>query len=138
MKNSYLYRLTLLFALFSALAVFAQAPDPAGWWKFDDPADLLKPEAGFGLPLELVGTHQSVDGPAAGNGAVVGHNVDRTGTVCGIPDLPGGVDNSLIDFTSTLPALRARALRWQPPSVPTPWIWIRSRSTPPWKPTPLP
>jgi hypothetical protein len=70
MKNSYLYRLTLLFALFSALAVFAQAPDPAGWWKFDDPADLLKPEAGFGLPLELVGTHQSVDGPAAGNGAV--------------------------------------------------------------------
>src|SRR5690606_5390007 len=25
---------------------------------------------GFGLPLELVGTHQTVDGPAAGNGAV--------------------------------------------------------------------
>ncbi len=70
MKNSYLYRLTLLFVLFSVLAAFAQAPDPAGWWKFDDPADPLKPEAGFGLPLELVGTHQTVDGPAAGNGAV--------------------------------------------------------------------
>lgn len=39
------------------------------------------------------------------SGAAVGHNVDRMGTACGVPDLAGGVDNSLIDFTSALPAL---------------------------------
>jgi spore coat protein U-like protein len=41
-----------------------------GNWKFDDPADLLKAEAVLGLPLELVGSHEAVAGPAAGNGAV--------------------------------------------------------------------
>ena len=38
-------------------------------------------------------------------GATVGHNVDATGTTCGIPDYAGGVDNSLIDLAAALPAL---------------------------------
>ncbi|MCK6600243.1 MAG: metallophosphoesterase [Bacteroidetes bacterium] len=46
--------------------------DPlAGWWKFDDSADLLKAETGHGKPLELVGTHIKIDGPALDNGAVL-------------------------------------------------------------------
>ena len=39
-----------------------------GSWKFDDAADLLKAE--IGLPLELVGTQESVAGPTADNKAV--------------------------------------------------------------------
>jgi hypothetical protein len=38
-------------------------------------------------------------------GDVVGHNVDRTGDTCGVPDYDGGVDNSLIDLAAALPAL---------------------------------
>lgn len=49
-------------------AVYAQ--NPAGNWKFDDAGDLLKSEAGLGQALELVGSHDAVAGPAAGNGAV--------------------------------------------------------------------
>ncbi|MFZ5942406.1 MAG: fibronectin type III domain-containing protein [Bacteroidota bacterium] len=45
-------------------------PGPAGQWKFDDPSDLLKAEAGRGVPLELKGSHTAVDGPEMGNGAV--------------------------------------------------------------------
>ena len=41
-------------------------------------------------------------------------------------------------MTPTPPASWARASRWHRPSVLTPWIWIRSRSTPPWRLTPLP
>ncbi len=36
-----------------------------GWWKFDDPADLLKPE--IGSPLTLDGTQTSVAGPLGAN-----------------------------------------------------------------------
>lgn len=44
--------------------------------------------------------------PAEANaGDVVGHNVDRTGDVCGVPDYSNGVDNSLIDLAAALPAL---------------------------------
>ena len=60
----------VLFVLCSAAMVFGQVPDPKGWWKFDDVADPLRPEAGFGVPLQLVGTHATIDGPAAGNGAI--------------------------------------------------------------------
>jgi hypothetical protein len=31
-----------------------------------------------------------------------GHNVDRVGDTCGVPDFDGGVDNSLIDLSSAL------------------------------------
>ena len=39
-----------------------------GWWKFDDPSNLLKAE--IGEPLTLVGSQLSVDGPETGNKAV--------------------------------------------------------------------
>jgi hypothetical protein len=38
-------------------------------------------------------------------GLPLGHNVDRMGEVCGIPDFADGVDNALIEFTSELPML---------------------------------
>jgi hypothetical protein len=43
----------------------AAVPERKGWWKFDDPTDLLKAE--IGTPLTLAGTQSSVDGPAEGN-----------------------------------------------------------------------
>lgn len=70
MKNGYMRRMLFVFLFCTALVAFAQAPDPAGWWKFDDPADLVKAEAGFGVPLQLVGTHEAIEGPVAGNGAI--------------------------------------------------------------------
>ncbi len=41
----------------------------------------------------------------ASAGDTVGHNVDGTGDICGVPDYAGGVDNSLIDLAAALPAL---------------------------------
>lgn len=38
-------------------------------------------------------------------GVPVGHNVDGAEEVCGVPDFPGGVDNSLIDLSSELALL---------------------------------
>ncbi len=38
-----------------------------GWWKFDDASDLLKAEVG--IPLVLVGTQESVNGPSTDNKA---------------------------------------------------------------------
>ena len=46
-----------------------QGPVRKGWWKFDDPSNLLLAEDGYGAPLVLAGTHQAADGPEAGNGA---------------------------------------------------------------------
>lgn len=60
--------LTLLFFLISS--VYSQQPERKGWWKFDDAANLLKAETGFGSSLELVGSHQITAGPTAENGAV--------------------------------------------------------------------
>lgn len=57
----------VLFAMLINLAANAQVPDRKGWWKFDDPANLLKAE--IGAPLEVIGSQQSVDGPKAGNKA---------------------------------------------------------------------
>ncbi len=51
------------------VSVTAQVPDRKGWWKFDDPAELLKAQTG--APLEMVGTLQAADGPVAGNKAVL-------------------------------------------------------------------
>ena len=39
-----------------------QTLERVGWWKFDDVNNPLLPEPGYGLPLELVGTHQLVAG----------------------------------------------------------------------------
>ncbi len=63
---------SILFLLLTACfiaSVYAQEPVRTGWWKFDDQANLIKVEAGFGSDLELVGNHQAVVGPAADNGA---------------------------------------------------------------------
>lgn len=57
----------VLFAMLINLAAIAQVPERKGWWKFDDPANLLKAE--IGASLEIIGTQQSVEGPIAGNKA---------------------------------------------------------------------
>ena len=46
-------------------------PDRAGWWKFDNAADLQKAEPGFGIDLTLVGSHTATPGHEAGDGAVL-------------------------------------------------------------------
>ncbi len=61
-------RLLILSSICVALPILAQAPNPTGWWKFDDAANIVKEETGFGNPLELVGTDQWDEGPAPGNG----------------------------------------------------------------------
>lgn len=48
----------------------ANTPKLVGNWKFDDANNLLKAEPNLGTPLELIGTHDIVDGPASGNEAV--------------------------------------------------------------------
>ena len=55
----------VFFALFASLATSAQIPIRKGWWKFDDPADMVKAE--IGSPLVLTGTQTSIPGPVAGN-----------------------------------------------------------------------
>jgi len=76
----------IFFAQFINLGLDAQAPERKGWWKFDDPGDLLKAE--IGDPLTLVGIQQSVDGPAEGNKAtqlttgnylIMTHNISPNG-----------------------------------------------------------
>jgi hypothetical protein len=60
---------TLLVAvllLFVSFTANAQVPTRAGWWKFDDPLDMMKAEIG----TALIGTGTSVAGPVAGNNAI--------------------------------------------------------------------
>jgi len=45
-----------------------QVPERVGWWKFDDPNNLTKPEPGYGSPLVLAGTDHGDEGPTADNG----------------------------------------------------------------------
>jgi hypothetical protein len=67
------YKYALLFPalFFLSVQVFGIIPERAGWWKFDDPLNLTKAEAGYGSNLTLVGSQTSADGPDAGNGAVL-------------------------------------------------------------------
>lgn len=60
----------------------------------DDPAVVYR------LTELHVPTHADVDA-----GALVGHDLDGVGEVCGVPDYAGGVDNSLIDLARALPLL---------------------------------
>jgi hypothetical protein len=62
-------RLLCLFLLLltSHLLTKANVPDRKGWWKFDDPSNLQKAEAGFGLDLILNGSQTLAAGPEAGN-----------------------------------------------------------------------
>jgi hypothetical protein len=57
----------VLLALVINWAGNAQIPERIGWWKFDDPSNLVKAE--IGSPLFIVGVQQSVDGPSAENKA---------------------------------------------------------------------
>jgi hypothetical protein len=68
------------------VGVFAQLPERAGWWKFDDILDLT--QATIGNSLIQVGVIQSVSGPVAGNSAamigvgsylVMDHGMDGNG-----------------------------------------------------------
>jgi hypothetical protein len=69
--NIFARLITLILLIVCVIAsAYAQEPVRKGWWKFDYGADLLKAEAGFGSNLELVGSHQAIAGPEAGNGAV--------------------------------------------------------------------
>jgi len=64
-------KIFVLLYISTAVLTFAQAPNPEGWWKFDDPANLTKAETGFGSDLTPMGSAiQAVAGPAANNGAV--------------------------------------------------------------------
>jgi len=64
MKKRLPFFFAFLFLLLSITAI-AQVPGRIGWWKFDDPNNMLKAEVGS--PLELNGAQRSVDGPATGN-----------------------------------------------------------------------
>ena len=64
------YFLTLLF-FWSFAQIQAVVPERTGWWKFDDPLNLTKAEAGYGSDLALVGSHTSAAGPVGENGAVL-------------------------------------------------------------------
>lgn len=67
--NSYL-RLSLVVIFLSVLVSSSYAQMPVGWWKFDDPGNLTVAVPGYGNDLELIGTHEAISGPTAGNGAV--------------------------------------------------------------------
>jgi hypothetical protein len=67
MKNRIFILVLSLFA-FQAHAI---VPERRGWWKFDDPSDLLAAEPGYGIDLELAGSHAVASGPVAGDGAVL-------------------------------------------------------------------
>lgn len=79
---------TLLFASLLNLVANAQAPDRKGWWKFDDPTNLLKAE--IGSPLEISGSQLSVDGPVSSNKATQINPGSYLMMTHGIPSNGGG------------------------------------------------
>lgn len=69
-----------------------------------DPSMLQCPDAGSATLYRLATFH--IPTPQdANNGDVVGHDIDDQGSVCGVPDYTGRVDNSLIDLADALPSL---------------------------------
>jgi len=58
-----------LVLIVSSLSVFSQN-SKVGWWKFDDTANALKAEVGYGDALQLVGTDEFVEGYDTNDGAV--------------------------------------------------------------------
>lgn len=61
-KNSF-----LLFVFIQVVGNYALADnltaDRVGWWNFNDTTNLVQPVLGYGLPLELVGSHHLAEGP---------------------------------------------------------------------------
>jgi hypothetical protein len=60
MKRFFLLTVEFLI-LFAGFTINAQIPTRVGWWKFDDPSNMLKAE--IGSALQISGTQLSVDGP---------------------------------------------------------------------------
>ena len=61
--------LIVFIALFADFAANAQVPARKGWWKFDDPTNLMKATIGNDLVPSGTGI-VAIDGPSAGNGAI--------------------------------------------------------------------
>ncbi|MBK7173137.1 MAG: metallophosphoesterase [Bacteroidales bacterium] len=68
MKRKYFAALIILLFVLQQHSQ-ASVPERKGWWKFDDPSNLQKAEAGFGVDLILTGTQTLAAGPEAGNSA---------------------------------------------------------------------
>ncbi|MBK6810972.1 MAG: hypothetical protein IPG81_19155 [Sandaracinaceae bacterium] len=65
------------------------------------PSDLPRDNVGPAVRYRITELH--IPTLAEANADVpVGHNVDRVGDTCGVPDFDGGVDNSLIDLSAAL------------------------------------
>lgn len=67
MKTKFLFITVQLIWLLIGTA-YAQVPDRKGWWKFEDANDLLKAE--IGTSLQISGSQEATDGPAASNKAI--------------------------------------------------------------------
>ena len=65
------YYIPIVILLILPVLSHAIVPPRTGWWKFDNPTNLTKAEAGFGYDLTLVGTQSPATGPETGNGAVL-------------------------------------------------------------------
>ena len=63
-------RFVLILILFISTVSFPQIAERVGWWNFNDTTHVLNPVSGYGLPLQLVGTHQISEGPTSGDYAV--------------------------------------------------------------------
>ena len=68
-----LFTISLITLLYS-LNIFSQenllTVDRVGWWNFNDTTNINASVPGFGLPLDLVGSHEIVPGPIADDFAV--------------------------------------------------------------------
>ena len=61
----------MLFLFFITFSLtIAQTVDRVGWWNFNDTTNIVAPVLGYGLPLQLVGTHQTVQGFSASDRAI--------------------------------------------------------------------
>lgn len=62
---------SVLFIIFILNSIsLTQVSQRTGWWNFNDTTNIVDPVSGYGLPLQLVGTHQVTEGPASGDFAV--------------------------------------------------------------------
>jgi hypothetical protein len=65
-----IYKNLLLITVFIFISVslsVAQISQRVGWWNFNDTTNVVAPVSGYGLPLQLVGSHQIVEGPDSGD-----------------------------------------------------------------------
>lgn len=102
-------RLPRAITLLSLLAGCGSSPSNSADLGTNTPRDSDLPSVcpGAGTPTRYRITTLHIptsDDVTAGNVAI-GHNVDHVGTVCSVPDHPGGVDNALIELAEALPNL---------------------------------